>query len=54
MGIKTDQSDAEMLTRLWQAGELTPISMPDEENEMTRDLVRTRKQAIAIRMITPS
>ncbi|MEM9263751.1 MAG: hypothetical protein AAGA22_09245 [Pseudomonadota bacterium] len=52
--MKTDRSDAEMLARLWRAGELISISTPDEENDVTRDLVRTRKQAIAIRMITPS
>lgn len=43
--VKTDRRDAEMLARLWRAGELTPIWTPDEEDEAMRDLVRTRKQA---------
>lgn len=43
--IKTDRRDAEMLARLWRAGELTPIWTPDEEQEAMRDLIRTRKQA---------
>lgn len=29
--VKTDRRDAEMLARLWRAGELTPIWTPDEE-----------------------
>ncbi len=44
--IKTDRRDAEMLARLWRAGELTPIWTPDEEQEAMRDLIRTRKQAM--------
>lgn len=44
--IKTDRRDAEMLARLWRAGELTPIWTPDEEQEAMRDLIRTRKQAL--------
>ncbi len=44
--VKTDRRDAEMLARLWRAGELTPIWTPDEEHEAMRDLIRTRKQAI--------
>lgn len=44
--IKTDRRDAEMLARLWRAGELTPIWTPDEEHEAMRDLIRTRKQAV--------
>jgi transposase len=44
--IKTDRRDAEMLARLWRAGELTPIWTPDEEQEAMRDLIRTRKQAV--------
>lgn len=44
--IKTDRRDAEMLARLWRAGELTAIWTPDEEQEAMRDLIRTRKQAV--------
>jgi transposase len=44
--VKTDRRDAEMLARLWRAGELTPIWTPDEEQEAMRDLIRTRKQTV--------
>lgn len=44
--IKTDRRDAEMVARLWRAGELTPIWTPDEEQEAMRDLIRTRKQTV--------
>ncbi len=44
--VKTDRRDAEMLARLWRAGELTPIWTPDEEQEAMRDLIRARKQAM--------
>ncbi len=44
--VKTDRRDAEMLARLWRAGELTSIWTPDEEQEAMRDLIRTRKQAM--------
>lgn len=44
--IKTDRRDAEMLARLWRAGELTTIWTPDEEQEAMRDLIRARKQAM--------
>lgn len=44
--IKTDRRDAEMLARLWRAGELTPIWTRDEEQEAMRDLIRARKQAM--------
>lgn len=44
--VKTDRRDAEMLARLWRAGELTSIWTPDEEDEAMRDLVRTRKQSM--------
>lgn len=44
--VKTDRRDAEMLARLWRAGELTPIWTPNEEHEAMRDLIRTRKQAM--------
>lgn len=44
--IKTDRRDAEMLARLWRAGELTPVWTPDEEQEAMRDLIRSRKQSL--------
>ena len=44
--IKTDRRDAEMLARLWRAGELTPVWTQDEEQEAMRDLIRTHKQSL--------
>ena len=44
--VKTDRRDAEMLPRLWRAGELTLIWTPNEEDEAMRDLKRTRKQTM--------
>lgn len=44
--VKTDRRDAEMLARLWRAGELTSIWTPNEEHEAVRDLIRARKQAM--------
>ena len=41
--IKTDRRDAEMLARLWRAGELTSIWTPGEEQEAMRDLIHARK-----------
>ena len=32
--VKTDRRDAEMLARLWRAGELTPIWTPDEAQKL--------------------
>jgi len=44
--IKTDRRDAEMLARLWRAGELTPIWTPAEEQKAMRDLIRAQKQVM--------
>jgi transposase len=41
--IKTDRRDASKLARLYRAGELTPIAVPDEDQEAVRDLVRARE-----------
>lgn len=41
--IKTDRRDATKLVRLFQAGELTPIHVPNEAEEAVRDLVRCRE-----------
>jgi len=40
--VKTDRRDARQLARLFRAGELTAIYVPDEEDEAVRDLVRKR------------
>ena len=40
--VKTDRRDAEQLARLYRAGELTAIHVPDQEDEAVRDLVRAR------------
>jgi transposase len=40
--IKTDRRDAAKLVRLFRAGELTAIHVPDEAEEAGRDLVRCR------------
>jgi transposase len=44
--VKTDRRDALQLARLFRAGELTAIYVPDEEDEAVRDLVRARDRAM--------
>ena len=44
--VKTDRRDAEQLARLYRAGELTAIYVPDEDDEAVRDLVRARHAAV--------
>jgi len=41
--IKTDRRDAERLARSYQAGDLTPVWVPDSKHEALRDLVRARE-----------
>ncbi len=41
--IKTDRRDAAKLVRLFRAGELTSITVPDEAGEAVRDLLRGRE-----------
>jgi len=41
--IKTDKRDAKKLARLFRSGELTFISVPDEEKESLRDFMRCRE-----------
>ncbi len=41
--IKTNRRDAAKLVRLFRAGELTPIRVPDEAGEAVRDLLRCRE-----------
>jgi transposase len=43
--VKTDRRDALRLAQLLRAGELTPVWVPDEEDEALRDLVRAREDA---------
>ena len=44
--VKTDRRDARQLARLFRAGELTAIYVPDEEDEAVRDLVRARDRTM--------
>lgn len=41
--VKTDRRDALKLARLHRAGELTPVWVPDPEQEAMRDLTRARE-----------
>ena len=41
--VKTDRRDSEKLSRLDRAGELTPVWVPDQEQEAMRDLTRARE-----------
>jgi transposase len=42
--IKTNRRDADQLARLYRAGELTAIHVPDPADEAFRDLIRARAQ----------
>lgn len=44
--IKTDRRDANNLAKLYRAGELTAVWVPDEAHEAIRDLVRARLAAV--------
>jgi len=46
--VKTDRRDAVSLARLLRAGELTPIWVPDREQEAMRDLTRAREDMKAM------
>jgi len=46
--VKTDRRDAVSLARLLRAGELTPIWVPDKEQEAMRDLTRAREDIKAM------
>jgi transposase len=48
--LKTDRRDALMLARLHRAGELTPVWVPDQEQEAMRDLTRAREDMKAIEL----
>jgi transposase len=41
--VKTDRRDSDNLARLHRAGELTPVWVPDQEQEAMRDLTRARE-----------
>src|SRR5213596_2888782 len=43
--VKTDRRDAERLVRLLRLGEITPVRVPEPEEEAARDLVRAREDA---------
>jgi transposase len=45
--IKTNRRDATTLARLFRAGELTSVWVPDAVHEAVRDLVRARETAAA-------
>jgi transposase len=44
--VKTDRRDATQLARLMRSGELTPVYVPEVEDEAIRDLSRAREDAI--------
>lgn len=48
--LKTDRRDALMLARLHRAGELTPVWVPDQEQEAVRDLTRAREDMKSIEL----
>jgi len=48
--VKTDRRDGEMLARLHRAGELTPVWVPDQEQEAIRDLTRCREDMKAMEL----
>jgi transposase len=44
--VKTDRRDAMQLARLMRSGDLTPVYVPEVEDEAIRDLARAREDAI--------
>jgi len=46
--IKTDRRDSENLSRLYRSGDLTPVWVPDQEQEAMRDLTRAREDMKAV------
>lgn len=46
--IKCDRRDALTLARLFRAGELTGIRVPDADDEAMRDLTRAREDAVSV------
>ena len=48
--IKTDRRDSENLARLYRSGDLTPVWVPDQEQEAMRDLTRAREDMKAVEL----
>ena len=46
--LKNDRRDALNLARLLRAGELTPVRVPDADDEAMRDLTRAREDAVSV------
>lgn len=46
--LKNDRRDALALARLLRAGELTPVKVPDADDEAMRDLTRAREDAVCV------
>lgn len=46
--VKTDKRDAVQLARLFRAGELTPVYVPDREDEAIRDISRAREDTMLV------
>lgn len=44
--VKTNRRDAQKISRLYRAGELTLIAVPDEKRESVRDVVRGREAVL--------
>lgn len=44
--VKTDRRDAAQLARLFRSGDLTPVYVPEIEDEAIRDLTRAREDAL--------
>jgi transposase len=44
--VKTNRRDADQLARLYRAGELTALYVPDPQDEAVRDLIRARYQVV--------
>jgi len=44
--VKTDRRDAALLARMARSGDLTPVHVPDVEDEAIRDLSRAREDAL--------
>ncbi len=50
--IKTDRRDSERLSQLDRAGELTPVWVPNQEQEAMRDLTRLREDMKGLERVT--
>ena len=48
--VKTDRRDARKLAGLFRAGELTGVHVPDETDEVIRDMCRARTDAVDTQM----